>query len=304
MRKISVKNKKGITLLEVVISIAILSIIIVPISMMINTSVKTNKNSESKQQATVIAQKLIEDLKVKNKSVGDTIGLLDGSITLNKMVIPDTGHDIGYKATNLDVGQGFIADVSFQRRETYKGNTAGTLTDSDFDAIIEMINSSSFKLTSKDIYGTPYEQYSYSLANSLYIKEVSDSIIELYDYKTINEKSLIVSLQNMAGKNGKVKIVYETGMVSSDIRVSSYNTTDSDAGKALTIYCYKNNSETVSNTVSNIGGYVNIYDNLKAINVPTSDTRGIYDVNVGLYKIDNGTKKKVYDVKSSVNLMN
>lgn len=303
MREMFIKNKKGITLIEVIVSAAILSIIIVPISMMVNTSVKTNKNSESKQQATVIAQKLIEDLKINNKPVGGTIRLLDSSITLNKMVVPDTGHDIGYKSTNLDVGEGFIADMSFQRRETYNGSIAGTLTDSDFDVIIEMISSSSFKLTSKNIDGTPYEQYSYSLANGLYIKEVSDSIIELYDYKTINEKSLIVSLQNMAGKNGKVKIVYETGMVGSDIRVSSYNTTDSDTSKALTVYCYKNNSETVINTVSNIGGYVNIYDNLKAINVPTSDTRGIYDVTVGLYKMDNGTKKKVYDVKSSINLM-
>lgn len=299
MRKIFVKNKKGITLLEVVISIAILSIIIVPISMMVITSVKTSNNSQNKQQATVVAQKLIEDLKINNKPAGESIKLLDRTIVLNKMTAPDIGHDLGYKSTNLNVGEGFTADMSFQRRGTYKSSTDATLNDNDFDVIIEMTGKNSFKLTGKDISGTPYLQYSCTFSNLLYIAEVSDTVIELYD----SDKSFKLSLQNISGQNGKVKIVYSADMVDSDIKVSSYNTTDSDASKELTVYCYKNNSEIVSNTVSNIGGYVNIYDNLKVINAPVNDTRGIYDVTIDLYKMDNGTRKKVYDVKSSINLI-
>lgn len=303
MRNIFVKNKKGISLIEVIISIAILSIIIVPISMMVITSVKTSNNSQNMQQATVVTQKLIEDLKINNKPDGESIRLLNGTIVLNKMTAPDIGHDLGYKSTNLDVGEGFTADMSYERRDTYKSSTEAALSDSDFDIIIEMTGSKSFKLTGRDISSTPYLQDSCTFSNFLYIAEVSDTVIELYDYKAINDKSLKYSLQNKSGQNGKFKIVYSSDMVDSDIKVSSYNTTDSDTSKELTVYCYKNNSETFSNTVSNIGGYVNIYDNLKVINVPVNDTRGIYDVTIDIYKMNNGTRKKVYDVKSSINLI-
>lgn len=297
MKKIFLKSKKGITLLEVIISVAILSIIIVPISMMVATSVRTSNNSESKQQATAIAQKLIEDLKINREPVGGAISLLNGTIALNKMAPPDTGHDIGYKATNLDVGEGFTADMSFQRRETYKGATAATLNDSDFDAVIEMTGKNSFKLT-----GTPTGdplQSSYTFSDLLYIAEVSDTVIEIYD----TNKNFKVSLQSKSGQTGKIKIVCSADMESSKIKVSSYNTIDSDVSKVLTVYCYKNNSGTVSDIVSNNGGYVNIYDDLKVVNVQANDTRGIYDVTIELYKMDNGTRKKVYDVKSSVNLI-
>ena len=57
------KTNKGFTLLELILSIAILSIIIVPISSMFINSIKTNNISNEKMQAIYASQTLMENIK-------------------------------------------------------------------------------------------------------------------------------------------------------------------------------------------------------------------------------------------------
>lgn len=65
MIKISLK-KKGLTLIEVLISLLILVIIVPPALLMVFSSVKINKNAEDSQKALYIAQQCIEDIKSTN----------------------------------------------------------------------------------------------------------------------------------------------------------------------------------------------------------------------------------------------
>ncbi len=58
-----IKNKKGLTLIEIIISLAILSIIIAPILSLTLSSVKTNKKSDEKMEALSLAQKNMEGIK-------------------------------------------------------------------------------------------------------------------------------------------------------------------------------------------------------------------------------------------------
>ncbi|MBL4933358.1 type IV pilus modification PilV family protein [Clostridium paridis] len=58
------KVKKGMTLIEVLISIAILGILIVPLSSMVLTSVSINRMGKEKQQGTNVAQKVLEQIKI------------------------------------------------------------------------------------------------------------------------------------------------------------------------------------------------------------------------------------------------
>jgi prepilin-type N-terminal cleavage/methylation domain-containing protein len=58
-----IKSKKGLTLIEIIISLAILSIIIAPILSLTLNSVKINKKSDEKMEALSLAQKKIEGIK-------------------------------------------------------------------------------------------------------------------------------------------------------------------------------------------------------------------------------------------------
>jgi prepilin-type N-terminal cleavage/methylation domain-containing protein len=57
------KKKRGVTLIELIISMAILSIIIAPIGSMVITSAKINKSSENRQKGTYNGQRVLEQIK-------------------------------------------------------------------------------------------------------------------------------------------------------------------------------------------------------------------------------------------------
>ena len=84
MKNRKFKAKKGMTLIEVIISVTLLSILIVPISGFMISSLKNNIASEKKQEATYIGQKILEELKVydsinlKKDNDGYYFELLDG----------------------------------------------------------------------------------------------------------------------------------------------------------------------------------------------------------------------------------
>ena len=63
MKRKKLKSKRGMTLIEVIISVALLSILLVPISNLVLGSFKSNITSENKQNATYIGQKILEEIK-------------------------------------------------------------------------------------------------------------------------------------------------------------------------------------------------------------------------------------------------
>lgn len=72
-------KKKGFTLLEIIISIALIAIFVIPIGNLVLTSVKINKMSEDKQQGQAILQQTVEKLKEEGKLYdGLEIQLQDG----------------------------------------------------------------------------------------------------------------------------------------------------------------------------------------------------------------------------------
>lgn len=67
------KKKSGVTLVEVLISMAIFVIIAIPIGDMVVTSVKINASAQEKQQVTYITQRSLEQVKVLEKQTKDEI---------------------------------------------------------------------------------------------------------------------------------------------------------------------------------------------------------------------------------------
>lgn len=94
---ISIKRKKkGFTLLELIISIGILSIIVIPLSNLVISTFKMTNNARIKQEATNIAQKYMEKIKADNNMNLDEI--IDKEETFLSYGYPssENGYSISY----------------------------------------------------------------------------------------------------------------------------------------------------------------------------------------------------------------
>lgn len=76
--------KKGFTLLEVIISFALISIILIPIANMVLTSVKINKSTEDKQQAKAVLQDTVENIKSIENLSASVVNPLSNGVVLDK----------------------------------------------------------------------------------------------------------------------------------------------------------------------------------------------------------------------------
>lgn len=83
------KSKKGFTLLEVIISFALISIILIPIANIVLTSVKINKTTENKQQAKAVLQETVENIKAIDSLASAVSTPLTNGITLSETTVED-----------------------------------------------------------------------------------------------------------------------------------------------------------------------------------------------------------------------
>lgn len=137
------RRKKGITLIEAIISVALLSILIVPIGGMVVNSVKTNNNAQIKQNAAYIGQKALEELKVydniklKDFSGNKGFKMLDGQIIYKQ---PDGSYRGDFINSELD--KNFNVEVKIKKNSdfTYENDTemdlAIDLTNNNFGNIV------------------------------------------------------------------------------------------------------------------------------------------------------------------------
>ena len=57
-------RKKGMTLIEAIISVALFSILIIPISGLVMTAMKTSEKAEAKQEASYVGQGILEEMNI------------------------------------------------------------------------------------------------------------------------------------------------------------------------------------------------------------------------------------------------
>ena len=94
-----IKDIRGLTLVELLISISILSIIGLAFFSTINTSIKTNKKNETDIKAMHLAQSEVENLRVQiKKSTGSTLDIFD--LKGNKVII---NNENSYTSDEYDV---------------------------------------------------------------------------------------------------------------------------------------------------------------------------------------------------------
>ena len=210
------KIKKGVTLLEVVIALAIIAIMVMPLMSSLLTSVSTNKKSEDIQEAKLISQKFVELLRVEDEIKDGKILLGDMELVLEKK-LNSVGKNYFLVKSNEVKGfslEGKIFEEDVQEMnnniatETYKNQTLGMLVVVDSNGVYYSNN------TYKD-----------------------KSIEEIVD----EEKNNLTKFE-MLERNG------------TEINIQFKNATSTDNGNKFDIYI--NNSKKVDETEEGIGIYI------------------------------------------------
>ncbi|MCY6355048.1 prepilin-type N-terminal cleavage/methylation domain-containing protein [Clostridium sp. ZS2-4] len=100
------RKSKGFTLLELIISIAILGIILIPLSDMVLTSVRFAKASHDKQVATNLVQQDME--KIKSGEISSCGSHDEGNLHVQYSIQPVTGYKFGNNSVSGEKGSDSI----------------------------------------------------------------------------------------------------------------------------------------------------------------------------------------------------
>lgn len=133
-----IRKKKGATLLEIIISMAIIAILVIPISDLIMSSVRNNRRAKDEQNAKLLGQRISEKLKVSDIEINDKT--TEVSIGHDEMKLNGSGGH--YMVSNKDIGNGFTADITLDKRNDMPSdNIARSLNwDTVIDIVKEEIN--------------------------------------------------------------------------------------------------------------------------------------------------------------------
>lgn len=112
------RKKKGLTILEVVLSLAIFAILLIPVANLISYSTKFNKEASEKQKAKMLAQSTIET--IKNKDNISQPNITFSSEKTEKDVENKKTYD--YNLNNEPVGK-YIVTGTIKQEKTIKTNT-------------------------------------------------------------------------------------------------------------------------------------------------------------------------------------
>ena len=194
MRKVSAKNK-GFTLLELVISLALIAILIIPISNLVLGSVKINKAGEDKQQAGLKLQEVIENIK---------------SVELPK----DTGE-----AGKVEVGNGVY--VIKNEDKTFSISDSND-KDIKIEGTIEEVEDGEVEkgIGSKKVDGAIYYHgNSKEIGISSFAKE-EKQIRDAIESKSDEFKKVEDSVLKITMENEKITVICDKGSISEDISCS------------------------------------------------------------------------------------
>ncbi|MGL5821032.1 MAG: type II secretion system protein [Sarcina sp.] len=117
------KVKKGMTLLEIVISLAIIGILLLPMMNSLLSAVKANIKSERIQEAKLIGQQIVENLKVKDDIKKESINFRDASIEILDLVEVDINDPSkSYYPIKVDNVNGYSVDGKIYTKDILKVN--------------------------------------------------------------------------------------------------------------------------------------------------------------------------------------
>ncbi|GKU32019.1 hypothetical protein CFB3_41270 [Clostridium folliculivorans] len=288
-------KKKGMTLLEVIISIAILGIIIVPMSNMILTSVKTNKRGEDKQQAVYLAQQVLEAFK-NVSTFEDNNGFTAQSFSLNGNAYSlSVGSTINTDPLTVRFSDLTIGDYTLrvtlgrmQNANIYNNSATNNIT-ADYKIIVSGHNDTrTIKLnnsTQSSISGTPNGIFMYLKGTKSDDSPGHNLLIKKND----SDSNVLFNLDSDTFNNNISLSFDDSYEDTNQFFINVYNNTTDN----INIYVNTPNGKNINYVVNNESGTISTY------NVVTGDSAVFsknYNARVEVIK-DSAT---IYTVNSNI----
>ena len=196
MKKGKIKARKGMTLIEVVMSVALIAILLIPLANVAMTTLKTNKKSEIKQEASQVGQDVMEELKSYDELKvvgGNKVNFSKGDLTYNpiddKNILKGTFSGIKQDTSSYNAKVTFERDASLNADESGTG-LADYIKSRPEMSINGIINVRSYNNSNKQ----------YTIVNQKYngtkneVEDKSTNKISKYD----DDKSFVLKVNNDA----------------------------------------------------------------------------------------------------------
>lgn len=237
MKNNKVKAKKGMTLIEVIISVALLSILIVPLSGLVMSSLKNNISAEYRQKASYIGQKVLEELKaydkitLKNDAGKKYFELLGGDEIIQDLKEDSTGNTFKgsfdrtiYGGASESAGKDdnlYNVEVKLEKDLNFQYENVNNLDKNNNAAfILNFLRDSSNNNIIK-IKDNPHN--SYAISNEL-IMELDKNSNNLIVYKK-NESTPLVTVNKTNVDNNTIVLYIKEGF-SQNINIEFKNNTE------------------------------------------------------------------------------
>ena len=191
-------KRKGYTLLEVILSVALIALLLIPISNMIMTAMKSSKRADIRQDGAVVGQQVLEELKTYDNldlATNTPINLLDGETRFDKVLASSTATQTVYSGSMKDGKQTYEVNVLVEKDNNFNGYMAATTTasnkpDTDYSCILNLKTDGTQNKVYFNGAGTE-ANIPYYAGNEtkllLYVRRTGSNLtLKLYDYTSGN----------------------------------------------------------------------------------------------------------------------
>lgn len=257
------KITKGLTLIEILISLAILSIILIPISNMIAASVNLNTSGESKQKAVTISQQTIEELKALNEiRTSTTLG--------NGLVINTADGKVDEYTGTRNLDDNYTETVNIKPKQDMLVNN-GTSNTVDYDLTI-YIDGDDTNLKAR--FNSPSAApYNIEVGNLTVGNNASNITVSIGSGSPI-------TFSRKAGSDGKVRVLFKNTLnLTANFNLKASN----NMQNPLSVYFETEGNISVNYSLENEEGKIRKFINSVKM-ASTSNTSRVYEIEVIIIK--------------------
>lgn len=243
------KNNKGFSLIEIIISLAIASIMILSGYQLIINAVKLNKKGEDRQQANLVGQQVIEEVKtIDDRNISTNLLTINENLILTGTI---NGNINEYKGTLLDESGEYDVNIFMEKEDVeFKENNYNSEINYDLRYDISNTNDNLVIKNSEN-----HSVSNISLNDNKNFKIILENSNKLDDNVDIDNNCNEVTL-NIKSKD-EIFLDFTNYNFNKDIDIEIYNNLD----KKLKIYIQKPMNTYSSVNARSIIGLIEIYNN-------------------------------------------